>query len=912
MSIFDRFRDIANFLNTRPESRTQEQEKVGEELEGAAKTTQEIAESRLQGTSDEEARGLADLVRDFFSSDDKGIKKFREKNKDQIAADKKFVNSILKKTPAGAVKDFVVKQVIQRYGPQVAELSTDFFNQITEPETPKAGGQFDFMGTIYTDQDYFDAGKITRDEGGLYKIDQGRGGVSNIKAFINLLPDDYSKLPTQVYNDFRQVKKNYPNTPFADFYDPSSLKTSGLEYNLLVANQERPDLPITKANLLELIVEGGDLDSSVTKTRYNRGESGSTEISATQKRVQEAIDQLAGYSANQYVGKYFPELNQYLLDVRDALVTEQDKLRAGTREDFSETEKQQYSEALSLEFGNRLNKVIESLKTERPGFVDPLVTTLNFDNLPGSEARNAIIEKARVTAETNYFNVIDQLVSGLNNNVRSALAPPADDGVTPTGDRMPTYSNMAVMGTGNYDVQGVTVKEREALSERLNTGSHYSGDYKGPNRVDSFHFRTGQLNGDAGPINYLIEVQSDLEESIRKTNKSYDPSEGIKLYNLAEKNIKYAAEKLPEIENFYKITEGEKEQLNTIQNFMRYDPDSSRTIFAYQSLEDPTNVYVRAGPLGSFRNANGEFIDDVELNERDFKVYRNSPDQEFIPAGSEVMKTFLEVYFGDDNAVMTDRIPAANLNNYLAKNDRNDELLKYMKKLNVFREDIYKQDKIGRENQEGAYSKTVPYSTSPQAYAEKAVYEFINDSVRQGVDKVSWVPGEVSTQIQFARESNPSDFADHDTTLSTHHSNTQSRGMFDFYGSSKQTKDNHMYRAAEVVVDKISKIGTRIYGEDFVAPKVYEQGAKNEAGQFINPIDATYFTNNNNEYNRGEVMPGITQGWGFIDLKPMLDSIKGENKNEIVQQILGNYVERKRGGQIESPSLLSLDEVING
>ena len=59
-------------------------------------------------------------------------------------------------------------------------------------------------------------------------------------------------------------------------------------------------------------------------------------------------------------------------------------------------------------------------------------------------------------------------------------------------------------------------------------------------------------------------------------------------------------------------------------------------------------------------------------------------------------------------------------------------------------------------------------------------------------------------------------------------------------------------------------------------------------------------------------MPGITQGWGFIDLKPMLDSIKGENKNEIVQQILGNYVERKRGGQIESPSLLSLDEVING
>jgi hypothetical protein len=44
----------------------------------------------------------------------------------------------------------------------------------------------------------------------------------------------------------------------------------------------------------------------------------------------------------------------------------------------------------------------------------------------------------------------------------------------------------------------------------------------------------------------------------------------------------------------------------------------------------------------------------------------------------------------------------------------------------------------------------------------------------------------------------------------------------------------------------------------------------------------------------------------------MLDSIKEEDRQEAVQEILGNYVERKRGGQIESPSLLSLEEVING
>ena len=58
MSIFDRFRDIASFLNTRPEERITEQEQVGEDIEGAAKTAQDIAESRLEGTTDEEARGL--------------------------------------------------------------------------------------------------------------------------------------------------------------------------------------------------------------------------------------------------------------------------------------------------------------------------------------------------------------------------------------------------------------------------------------------------------------------------------------------------------------------------------------------------------------------------------------------------------------------------------------------------------------------------------------------------------------------------------------------------------------------------------------------------------------------------------------------------------------------------------------
>ena len=134
--------------------------------------------------------------------------------------------------------------------------------------------------------------------------------------------------------------------------------------------------------------------------------------------------------------------------------------------------------------------------------------------------------------------------------------------------------------------------------------------------------------------------------------------------------------------------------------------------------------------------------------------------------------------------------------------------------------------------------------------------------------------------------------------------------MFDFYGSSKQPTDNHMYRAAEKVVDKIDKIGTRLYGESFVAPKLYEQGAQDDNGRFFSPIDNSYFAGVSDI--DGKANPGIKEGWGFIDLKPMLDSIKEEDKQEVVKEILGSYVERKRGGQIESPSLLSLNEVING
>ena len=894
MSIFDRFKDIANFLNTRPEARTPEQEKVGEDIEGAAKTAQDVAESRLEGVSDEEARSLSDLVRDFFSSDEKGIKEFRDKNKEQIAKDKKLIGNILGKSPVGAVRDFVIKQAVKNYGPQVADLASGFISQLTQPDAPKGGGQFEFMGTVYTDKDYFDAGRVEQPNEGLYGIDQGRSSVSNIKAFINLLPDDYSKTPVQVYNDFRQIKKNYPNTPFADFYDPSSLKTSGLEYQLLVANRERPDRPVTKADLLALTETGGDLDPNVVKTRFNRGESNVSNIGSTIKKVDEALEQLAGFSTNRYVGEYFPELQQYLLDVRGALVTEQDRLRAGDRGDFTADEMASYDNALYNEFTNRVGGVVAKLKNEPP---------LSF------EQRGPRGDETSV-AVTNYQNVINETINQLQNNVLTALSPQGTGDTFPTGDRKPSYESMSVMGTKNYDVQAVSVKPRESLGENVAQGTHYSGELKGPNRLDAFHYRTGMLEGDNGPVNYLIEVQSDHEERMRKANTSYDPSVGIKLYELVDKNIAYANEKLPAIENFYKIDDSEKEKLDAIRSRLRYDPNGDLgEIFAYQNKEDPEDVYV-LGPDGFMQNKDGRrFGDETNFDTSQYKQFKNVRDLEFIPAGSPVMKTIVGMYF-DGPAVMTDNIPAANVEKYLEKNTRADEILKFMKKNNEFRQDLFKQDKMNLENKEDALSKTVPFAATPVQYAEKAIYEFIQDSIAQGIDKVSWVPGEVSIQIQFDRNAPFNQYSDHDTAFRSHHNQKQSQGMFDFYGSSKQTKDNNMYRAAEKVVDKIEKIGTRLYGEDFVAPKLYEQGAQDENGRYYSPVDQSYWEGVSDI--DGKANPGVREGWAFIDLKPMLDSIKEEDRQEAVQEILGNYVERKRGGQIESPSLLSLNEVING
>ena len=111
MSIFDRLKDIVSFLDTRPESRTPEQETIGEDIEGAAKTAEDAAASRLDGVSESEANSFIDTIRDFVNSDQKNIDEFRKKNKDQIARDKALFKKFTKLHPLKIVKAIIFKSI---------------------------------------------------------------------------------------------------------------------------------------------------------------------------------------------------------------------------------------------------------------------------------------------------------------------------------------------------------------------------------------------------------------------------------------------------------------------------------------------------------------------------------------------------------------------------------------------------------------------------------------------------------------------------------------------------------------------------------------------------------------------------------------------------------------------------------
>jgi hypothetical protein len=62
---------------------------------------------------------------------------------------------------------------------------------------------------------------------------------------------------------------------------------------------------------------------------------------------------------------------------------------------------------------------------------------------------------------------------------------------------------------------------------------------------------------------------------------------------------------------------------------------------------------------------------------------------------------------------------------------------------------------------------------------------------------------------------------------------------------------------------------------------------------------------------RGKI-PSIKSGYGFIDFSPMINSLNDNQKKQLGEINHETFPSYKQGGQVSSPSLVSLEEVING
>tara|TARA_R100000426_G_scaffold14614_2_gene13945 strand:+ start:2992 stop:5598 length:2607 start_codon:yes stop_codon:yes gene_type:complete len=868
MSIFDRLKDIVSFLDTRPESRTPEQETIGEDIEGAAKTAEDAAASRLDGVSESEANSFIDTIRDFVNSDQKNIDEFRKKNKDKIARDKALFKKFTKLHPIKIVKDFLVDRAVRTYGPQITDVVTQYIKSF-EPQDKKTS-QFEFMGTIYDLNDFFEAGRVDFTGEKSYEIDKDRRRVSALKAYINLLPDDFEKNAGQLYTDLRQAKSLYRNTPFGDFLSAAELKESGLE-SILLGNKDRV---FTKQELVDILNNPG-LDSQVTKVRYARDDE--NRLSNAQlyiKSLKELNDQLTNLYDRRFLreGVLMPMQDDLLNIIQltnQQFITEQVggnemsneryiQLISAANQNFKEMAAKFRDEKAQKNFGmNYKSLQLKYLEDE---------ARINDLPLGSSEYNEAYRDIQLFKSFDKQFDILNQVID--QNLEVPASGDAQDQNLLSFLERSgPSYRTTGPAGLENYDVQGITVAMREgALGESGKASTHFDGSWTDTKSHDTFHYRTGVLTDPSGvKYNTLIEVQSDDEGLIRRENQYYDPSLKIQQDRIQQEITDFANNDLINFKRIFKVT-----------------PNESSAI-----------------------------VDILATAQRGSDV--------FVPASSDIVKEAIFDQFGGQEATMIDNIPEANRENYLNNNDRAAELFKYAKKLNKYLENLYRDDKISRENQEGKVSKTLPYvATGPLGYAEESIYQFVLDSIRTGVDKVQWIPGEHSAQIQLGGQNNPTggvDFSSAETTLAQFNderSQKRAQGHLNFYGSDENPTNNTMYKAATNVVDKINKLGQQIYGEDFVPPVLYEQGAKNDQGEFFN----TYVVNPDDLRDKSGYISNVKQGWGFIDLAPTIEYLKSKNydnpSKEFDEGLLQNYISRKSGGQVWSSSLLSLDEVING
>lgn len=408
-------------------------------------------------------------------------------------------------------------------------------------------------------------------------------------------------------------------------------------------------------------------------------------------------------------------------------------------------------------------------------------------------------------------------------------------------------SSYSLAGGQNYRVKGLTFKPREVagFTEGVRGSTHFSDKFGG---IDTFHVRVADYKDASGEdVTILQEVQSDQEEPRRKEQSYQDPVADLKINKLNNEMLSYSQKVvMPEMQK-RNIPDYVLEQIENV----------------YQSATDNFNTSVK-------RAGKGKIVNFPNLD-------------------AEVMKMF-------DTQVA----------NGVIDNKTKDAYYKFYKKIKP----LYTQYKIPMNDltrkSGGSLSTIMPFASNPSLYAEKALWEESLDSLKKGIKFLSWLPGEVQTQIQHGGY-NPEDYTDTEKILRIHEG--QAQGHFNFYGSMKNPENNTMYKAAEKVIQKYDNLAEILGWENYVSPKLYAQG-----NNFLNLASSQFGEDSQLSQNqtRGK-NPGIKQGYAFIDFSPMIESLSTAEKKKLFDlKEEGKLPSYKQGGQIESPSLVSLDEVING
>ena len=774
----------------------------------------DMAENRIEGITQDEARSLGETIRDFFSN--KGsVDEFRKKNAAKIEADKKLIGNILNSTPAGQVRKFITKSIIKNYGPQFLDQAENFFKNILPLEDKSVPTPVQWSESL--DNQAYSKGAFTNEEYLSAGAKEGTG-FSNIRAYLQMLPQSQEIKTSDLLGELRRLgTEKYTDTPFGKFYNPSELKNSGFEFSLMKMINQDPNAALSPADYLKM------LDQTDPKTRFQGFEGNISSQDALLQNYRVGLENLeaqtggtkefraAKFQMVQALEDQFKNLNNILRNIPN----DEDKAQAVGKmigdigKPIYDQIKKNYSRLLRLDS----TKMIPGRKRE--------IAYLETQN----QELNALLAVVRGMAEN----------TGFDTPVQAYLSA--------------GQSSYTIGGGRNYQVKGLTFNPRDVAGfvEGYESSTHFSGNFKRP---ETFHVRSADYKDVSGlDVAIIQEVQSDSEKSRRRDKRVQDPVADLKIERLTKEIQDYTAGSvLPEMQ---KRNIGES---------------------VLQSLE---SLY-------------GRMMDEFQT-----QVSEAEGKQVNLPSFDKYVNDFL----------------AEQMVNGQIDKARRDEIYRFYKRIKPLyslKNQLYNvQKKAG-----GDISAYLPYASNLQQYAEKAIWETSLDSLKRGVNYLSWLPGEVQTQVQHG--GSQSDYSNTEEVLAKHPK--QAQGHYNFYGSMKNPENNTMYKAAENVIKKYDKIADVLGWENYESPVLYAQG-----NQFLNLQGDQFGTGNqydnqpmlSKNQTRGKV-PSIKSGYGFIDFSPMINSLNDNQKKQLGEINHETFPSYKQGGQVSSPSLVSLEEVING